>query len=174
MMRKEVENWRAGGLKDEGEQKGEEWSRYKNLNWGSMRRSSTFREQWRLLIKAPYWSFSITSPFSLIFISLSRTPRGGKASICWWEVIEQGKDCRHSLCGLKGARMCVFFGQAPSHLIWVSFHPQCHNVLLYSVKNQHWPCCSGDHFQSFPPMHTDISILLASLFLFNSATEYFT
>lgn len=120
-----------------------------------MRRSSLFRQQWRLLIKAKYWSFSSLHPPPLIFISLSLTPRGGEASIWRWEVIEQVKDCRHSLCGLKGVCMCVFFGQAPSHLIWVSFHPRCHNVLLYSVKNQHWPCCSGDHFQSFTPMHTE-------------------
>lgn len=128
MTRKEVENLGGGerrmkASRGRSSRRGEEERKKKTLNWASMKHSWMFRQRWRLLIKAKYWSFSsLLSPppwFSSLYCWPPEEKRAQSLdgrSLNKWDIAGTGFADNEWLCVL----MCVLFGQAPSHPIWVS------------------------------------------------------
>lgn len=89
-----------------------------------MKQSWTFWLQWRLLIKAKYWSFSsLLSPppwFPSLYCWPPEENRArsldGRSANKWRITGTVSAGDREWACVF----MCVFFGQAPSHPIWIS------------------------------------------------------
>lgn len=174
MTRKEVENCEEGRRRanEEGNEKEEEKKRgKKNLNQESMKHSWTFRQQRRLLIKAKYWSFSSLLSPPHWFSSLYCWPPEEKCSIIRWEVIEQVKDSRDSLCGQRMrvcTYMCIFLFEVIALCV---FRPQCFSAVSSGVKNQIWVTLFWGPFSiTYPETHCTHQHTPMNFLNFNSVT----